>query len=73
MQRRARRQRVHTEAFMTGGSPRIVKITGRRIRAEWGSIESGDSHSDDRTRAARATRPLDARVAPLDGMSAQPR
>ena len=25
------------------GSPRVMKITGRRIRAEWGSIEAGDS------------------------------
>ena len=40
-------------------------------------VEAGESHSDARTalrrRAATRRRPLDARVAPVDGMSAQPR
>ena len=52
--------------------PPIVKGRTRlqfqvAFRSELTCVEAVESHSDDRTRAARRRRPRDARVAPFDG------
>ena len=44
----------------------------RSLSPEPTCVEAGESHYDDRTALRRRRRPLDARVAPIDGKRAQP-